>query len=322
MSSYTSSVLITGGTVGMGYHCSLSVAQQRPNTLIVIASRSNSNDAASTINKTLGQSNVVYMPLDLSSIVKVRDFAKRWTEAKHPPIDALVFNAGGQWPAAIEYTEDKIEKNFGVNHVGHALLFHLLAPHLQSDARIVVVGSAIHDPREKFGTDPAYTTPAEIAQPSVAFAAKHTGMERYSASKLANVAWSLALGSRFSSLPAHASKTVVAFDPGFMPDTGLYRNMPAVVRFVLNKVMPKMMPVLRLMYHKNTHSAVDSGSSLAWVAVSGEVKGKKGVYFEGRSEHRVGEKAGREEVQKELWDWTVERVAEGEEERRIFERVE
>jgi NAD(P)-dependent dehydrogenase (short-subunit alcohol dehydrogenase family) len=322
MSPYTSSILITGGTVGMGYHCSLSVAQQRPNALIVIASRGNSNDAATTINKTLGQSNVVYMPLDLSSLAKVRDFAKRWTEAKHPPIDALVFNAGGQWPAVIEYTEDKIEKNFGVNHVGHALLFHLLTPHLQFDARIVVVGSGIHDPREKFGTDPAYTTPAEIAQPSTAFAAKHTGMERYSASKLANVAWSLALGSRFSSLPAHASKSVVAFDPGFMPDTGLYRNMPAVVRFILGKVMPKMVPVLRLMYHKNTHLAVDSGSSLAWVTISGEVTGKKGVYFEGKSEHRVGEVAGRKDVQEELWRWTVERVAEGEEEKRRFERVE
>jgi NAD(P)-dependent dehydrogenase (short-subunit alcohol dehydrogenase family) len=322
MSTYTSSILITGGTVGMGYHCSLSVAQQRPDTLIVIASRSNSNDAATTINKTLGQKNVVYMPLDLSSFAKVRNFANCWADAKHPPIETLIFNAGGQWPAAIEYTDDKIEKNFGVNHVGHALLFHLLTPHLQSDARIVIVGSGIHDPREKFGTDPAYTTPAEIAQPSAAFAAKHTGMERYSASKLANVAWTLALGSRFSSLPAHASKTVVAFDPGFMPDTGLYRNMPAVVRFILGKVMPRMMPVLRLMYHKNTHSAVESGRSLAWVAVSGEVKGKKGVYYEGRSEHRVGEVAGKRDVQEELWKWTVERVAEGEEERRRFERAE
>jgi NAD(P)-dependent dehydrogenase (short-subunit alcohol dehydrogenase family) len=306
----------------MGYHCSFALAKARPNTLVVISSRTDPNDAATTINKSLGQENVVYMPLDLSSLAKVRDFAGRWTTAKYPPIQALVFNAAGQWPSAIHYTDDGIEKNFGVNHVGHALLFHLLVPQLQEDARIVVVGSGIHDPKEGWGPTPAWTTPAEVAQPSAASASKQSGMERYAASKLANIAWTMALSSRLGSVPAHASKTVVAMDPGFMPGSGLFRNVPVVLRFVIDYLLPRMISVLRVLYNKNTHTMEESGANLAWLVLDGEVQGKKGVYFEGRVEHGVGELAGRKEVQEELWRWTVERVGEGAEERAKFGRVE
>jgi len=306
----------------MGYHCSLSLAKQRPQTLVVIASRTDPNDAAATINETLGQENVVYMALDLSSLANVRDFAKRWTNAEYPPIQGLLFNAAGQWSSAVEYTEDRIEKNFAVNHVGHALLFHLLAPQLQEDARIVVVGSGIHDPNEKWGAMPAYTTPAEVAQPSAESAAKRPGIDRYAASKLANIAWMLALSSHLSTNPLHASKTVIAMDPGFMPGSGLFRNAPAVLRFVIGKLFPKMITLLKVLYHKNTHTMEESGQNLAWLAVSGEVKGLKGVYFEGRVEHVIGELAGRKEVQEELWSWTVDRVGEGKEERERFGRVE
>ena len=306
----------------MGYHCSLLVAKQQPNTLVVISSRTDPDNAAATINKTLGQNNVVYMPLDLSSLAKVRDFAKRWVDAKYPPIQSLVFNAAGQWAGATQYTDDRIEKNFAVNHVGHALLFHLLAPQLQEDARIVIVGSGIHDVREKWGPAPAYTTPAEVAQPTAEQEFISGGMARYGASKLANIAWMLALASRLSTLPGHTSKTVIAMDPGFMPGSGLFRNAPAVMRFVVGKLFPKMISVLRALYHKNTHTMQESGENLAWLVGSGEVKGKKGLYYEGRVEHRVGEVAGRKEVQEELWRWTVERVGESVDERRRFDRVE
>jgi NAD(P)-dependent dehydrogenase (short-subunit alcohol dehydrogenase family) len=320
MTNYTSSILVTGGTQGMGYHCSLSLARQCPKTLIVIASRTDPNNTALTINKALGQDNVTYMPLDLSTLAKVRTFAKYWTEAKHPPIHALVFNAAGQWPLAAEFTDDGIEKNFGVNHVGHALLFHLLAPNLQQDARIVIVGSGVHDPDMGWGDTPAYTTASEVAQPSEESAKKHSGMERYSASKLANVTWMLALGSHLSAIPSHASKSVVAMDPGFMPGSGLFRNAPWVVRWLIGTLFPRIIPLLRIFHHKNIHTVKESGENLAWVVASDELKGRKGVYFEGRVEHEVG--AGRKAVQEDLWEWTVERVGKGKEERARFARAE
>jgi NAD(P)-dependent dehydrogenase (short-subunit alcohol dehydrogenase family) len=322
MATYTSSILVTGGTSNMGYHCALSLAKQRPQTLVVIASRTDPDNAAFTMNETLGQDNVVYMPLDLSSLAKVRGFVKRWEEAKNPPIQALVFNAAGQWPLAVDYTDDGIEKNFGVNHVGHALLFHLLVPHLLDDARIVIVASGVHDPDMKWGIVPAWTTPSEVAQPSHESAKNHSGMERYAASKLANTAWMLALATHLATNPSHGSKTVIAMDPGFMPGTGLYRNQPRVMRWLISTLLPNMIALLRVLYNKNTHTKEESAGNLAWLVISDEVSGKKGVYFEGRVEHKVGEVAGRKDVQEELWKWTVERIGETEEERMQFGRVE
>jgi NAD(P)-dependent dehydrogenase (short-subunit alcohol dehydrogenase family) len=54
----------------------------------------------------------------------------------------------------VNYTEDGIEKQFGVNHVGHALLYHLLQKEgcLAEDVRIVITSSGSHDPEEKWGT--------------------------------------------------------------------------------------------------------------------------------------------------------------------------
>lgn len=321
MSNYTSSIIVTGGTNGMGYHCSYAIAKQCPNTLVVIASRTEPSNAAASINSSLSQSNVKYMSLDLSTLSKVRDFASRWTAARYPPIQALVLNAAGQWPGSIEYTDDGIEKNFGVNHVGHALLVHLLVPKLTADARIAIVSSGVHDPDMKWDLKPDWTTSEEVARPSRESEKKSNGMDRYATSKVANALWMLAL-SRHLSSPAHANKTVVAFDPGLMPGTGLMRNSPAFLRFLVAHIMPRIVPLMRLVYHKNIHLPQESGESLAWLAVGDEVKGKKGIYYEGRQIQKVSDVAGKEEVQEELFQWTVQRVAEGKEERERFARLE
>jgi NAD(P)-dependent dehydrogenase (short-subunit alcohol dehydrogenase family) len=163
--SYTRTVLVTGGTLGLGFHAALDIAKQHPEYLIVIASRKDTDNASATINKTLGQKNTVFLPLDLSSLAKVRSFVSDYESKKYPPIDALVLNAGIQFPNDFRYSEDKIEMTFAVNHVGHALLFHLLFPQLADDARIVVTASGVHDPAQKSGLpDAVYTKAADLAR--------------------------------------------------------------------------------------------------------------------------------------------------------------
>jgi NAD(P)-dependent dehydrogenase (short-subunit alcohol dehydrogenase family) len=322
MASYKTSVLITGGTQGMGYYTTLALAQQCPATLIVTAARSDPNNTAAAINKKLSQSNVQFMALDLSSMAKVRDFVQRWNTSGHPPIQALVLNAGMQLPAAIEYTPDGIEKHFGVNHVGHALLFHLLVPNLTPDARIVVVSSGVHDVDLKWGLTPAYTTAEGVAHPSPEAIKKSVGRDRYATSKVANALWTLALGRHLSSLPAHREKTVVALDPGLMFPTQLTRDGSFIIRFLSQSVLHRVIPLLRVLMNSNINHPAESGGNLAWLTVGKETKGKKGVYFEKRQEHAVSKQAQSEELQEELWRWTVDTVASGVEERERFARVE
>lgn len=158
------------------------------------------------------------MSLDLGTMANVRDFATRWEAAKYPPIRALVFNAGLQFPGDTEYSADGVEKHIAINHVGHALLFHLLTPHLTPDARIVVVSSGLHDPDSTWSIKPVYTTAEQVAHPSEEDKKKIQGRSRYATSKAANAIWANALARQLEK--EGKGKTVVSIDPGLMPATG------------------------------------------------------------------------------------------------------
>ena len=322
MSNYSTSILITGGTQGLGFYCTQALARQCPSTLIVIASRTDPDNAAAAINKKLGQSNVQYMALDLGTMAKVRDFAKRWDAGNYPPIQALVLNAGIQFPGGIQYSDDGIEKTFAINHVGHALLFHLLTPKLTKDARIVIVSSGVHDVDLKWGLKPAYTTPEEVARPSPQAVKKSSGRDRYATSKTANALWTVALGRHISLNPDHKEKTVVAIDPGLMFPTRLLRDGAWGLKFLANNILPRMIPLLRILINSNINSPVESGGNLAWLAVGKEVKGSKGVYFEKRREHPVSKQAQDIKLQEELWQWTIDKVASGVDEKERFAKIE
>jgi NAD(P)-dependent dehydrogenase (short-subunit alcohol dehydrogenase family) len=127
-------VLITGGTAGLGYYCALNIARQHPDYQIVIASGTDLNGSAASINQLLDQSNVSYMQLDLSKLAQIRQFVNEWEARQYPPIQALLLNAGLQFPAGIQYTEDGFESTFAVNHIVHSLLFFLMRPHFTDTA--------------------------------------------------------------------------------------------------------------------------------------------------------------------------------------------
>ncbi|RYO78474.1 hypothetical protein DL764_010114 [Monosporascus ibericus] len=83
---------------------------------------------ADRINKAIGQSSRIFLQLDLGDLAKVRAYARQWKAESYPPIHALVLNARLCFPGDLTRTRDGLEATFGINHVGHALLFHLLAP--------------------------------------------------------------------------------------------------------------------------------------------------------------------------------------------------
>lgn len=321
MNQYTSTILVTGGTQGLGYETTLHLATQCPSTLLIIAARSNRDDAATRINQQTKQSNVQYMPLNLGSLSTVRDFAKRWTAQAYPPISALILNAAFQVFSGPEYTDDGIEKSFAIAHVGHALLFHLLTSCLTSDARIVIVSSGVHDKANGWPSNPDYTTAEEVAHPSAAAVKKLNGHDRYATAKIANVLWTCALGRHMAESAAHKDKTVVALDPGLMMGTNLVRRFPLPIR-ALWKLLSLMVPLLQVVWNHNIMKPEVSGANMAWLAVSDEVKGLKGAYFEKRKEIDPSKQVQSEELQEDLWRWTLETVAENADEKISFSWLE
>lgn len=310
--SYKHSVLITGGTNGMGYHAALQIAKKHPAYLVVVASRSDKNHAADAINKALGQSNTIFMPLDLSNPANVRHFAKDWIADKtKPQIQALVMNAALQFPTTLHLTDEGMEKTFAISHVGHAILFHILCPYLATGARVVITSSGTHDPAQKSGLpDAEYTTAEELAYPPKA-KLEIPGRKRYSTTKLCNVLWTYALSQRLAERAPERRITVTAMDPGLMPGTGLAREGNAIERWLWNSVLPHVMGLLRIIFNPNVHHPAESAAALARLAVSPEIKGVTGKYFEGTKEIKSSKDSYVKSKQDNLWEWTVKYAAEG-----------
>lgn len=321
--AYKGSIIVTGGTVGLGFEAALKIAKDKPDHLVVVASRSDKQHAADTINRTLMQSNVRFQSLDLSDPDDVRRFATSWSASSSfpasPPIKALVLNAALQFPGDVELTPSSgIEKTFAITHLGHAQLFHLLTPHLAPDARIVITASGVHDPAQKTGMPaPVYTTAAEVA---TGLPGTLSGRGRYTTAKLCNVLWMYALHRRITTTSKDtdgtgAGWTVTAMDPGLMPGTGLAREGSWMARFLWLYVLPSVLPLLRLLMGSgNVHAAKDSGANLARLAVGEDVQGVSGKYFEGHREIKSSKDSYDETKQDDLWKWTVQWCAGGDEE--------
>ncbi|KAJ9659620.1 hypothetical protein H2198_003033 [Neophaeococcomyces mojaviensis] len=349
MSAFTSTILITGGTTGLGYWAAYELARQCPDAKIIIASRSDKNHAADSLNKLLQkdrkpaaqsiQAQVVYLPLDLSSMADIRAFVgTHFSSNANPPIAKLLLNAGLQFYKGkeIRLTPDGIESTFAVNHVGHAFLFFLLKPYLAPTTRIVITASGTHDPAQKSGLpDPEYISAELLAHPTDkdGYEVNMRGLQRYATSKLTNVMFSYALERRLQTMretPAPNSPnvnmtpkrnwTIATMDPGLMPGTSLGRDVGPVLFWVFVHVAPKLIWLMRWIVGPNVHTPQASGANLARLAMDTEPKvTESGKYFEGQRMIKSSVDSYDEVKQEDLWRWTVGFLAKDGKEKQLFE---
>ena len=194
-------------------------------------------------------------PLDLADLASVRGFADQC----QGPIDALVLNAGMQVHTAASRSAQGFELTFATNHLAHYLLARLLLPKLAPGGRIILTSSGTHDPAEKTGIPaPLHADADKLADPNAGGTGMTAGLRAYSSSKLCNLMTARSL-ARHPDVVARGI-TVHAFDPGFIPATGLARGAPWIVRSVI-------MPVLaRLPLGKGTNTLAAGGQALAGLA--------------------------------------------------------
>lgn len=337
MAAYTSTILVTGGTLGLGYWATYELAVKFPESKIIIASRTNKDDAPRNIGKMLQQKRgitaspgfpqVEFMPLDLASTKKIREFVKTYASKGYPPISSLLLNAGLQFHSGkdIRLSPDGIETTFAVNHLGHALLLFLLKPYLANECRIVITASGVHDPAQKtMVPDAVYESAELLAHPtdSDGYEVKQKGLQRYSSSKLANVLFEYALERRLKAGrdSGKTNWTVVAMDPGLMPDTGLGRDLGPVIYWIARNILARMLWFVRL-FIPNVHTSAESGRNLAAL---GQAKGPQatstsGKYYEGDRQIDSSVDSYVEAKQEDLWRWTVDFLAQDEQEKKAFE---
>ena len=278
----TQTVIITGGNSGLGYQCAKALAHA-DGWQIVIASRNQARveSAVAELQAETGYANFTSMTLDLGAFASVREFAAQFATAALPPLRAIICNAGLS-TLRNQTTADSIDMIFGVNHLGHYLLVHLLTKQLVEPARVVFVSSGTHIPEHKLARRfrvpaPKYTTAHNLAYPDDVPDADHIAnpSQRYSTSKLCNMLCAYEFARQFQAVEMDV--TVCGIDPGLMPGTGLTRDLP---QWLVNATF---VPVVKLMarWVDGIRMPEQSGQDLARLILDESLAGQTALYFDG-----------------------------------------
>ena len=196
-SMHGKTVLITGGTGGIGRAAAIGLASMGARVGITGRDRDRAGRAAAAIARESGNSAVDAFVADMSSQAEVRRLAGDVLSA-YPRLDVLLNNVGGFW-AHRHVTADGLEHTFALNHLAPFLLTSLLVDRLKASApaRVVTVSSGAQ------------------AQGRVDFddligERKYSGQRAYSQSKLANVMFTYELSRRLEG----AGVTATVLHPG------------------------------------------------------------------------------------------------------------
>jgi NAD(P)-dependent dehydrogenase (short-subunit alcohol dehydrogenase family) len=260
-------VLITGANGGLG---SAFVSQflkspeaTRYTGLFAVRKPATASTLSSIITSSPNASSHEIMALDISTLASVRSAAKTINErvafGSLPPIRALILNAAMQTLKGVDFTKDGLETNFGTNYLANFLLTLLLLQSMDKEhGRIVIISSWTHDPLDTRNSHIKLEEQKTIFTGSVDKLAKPSleeekgmgtwelwaaGMRRYGMSKSLMQMFMYELQRRIDADPELDKISVLSLDPGGM-GTGLVRDGPFLLRFLLAVIFPIFTPML------------------------------------------------------------------------------
>jgi retinol dehydrogenase 14 len=271
-------VLITGGTAGIGRATALGLATMGAHLAITGRDRGRTEGAAGEV-RAAGGGQVAVFVADLSSQSQVRRLAGEVLQ-RLSRIDVLVNNVGGYWNTR-HLTADGLERTFALNHLAPFLLTSLLRDRLiqSAPARVVTVSSRAHA-RGRIDFD------------DLQGERSYSGARAYSQSKLANVLFTYELARR---LPASAV-TANALHPGVVR-TSFGAEDPAGVQ---RRLVPFMRPFMK--------TPAQGAATSIHLASAPELEQVTGRYFANRQPKRSS-KASRDLVAAaRLWQVSAEWV--------------
>jgi NAD(P)-dependent dehydrogenase (short-subunit alcohol dehydrogenase family) len=289
-----STIVMTGATRGIGRVAAEQILRSAPDTHLLVVAR----------ELTGAEPGAGAVRADLGSLESVRAAAMeirgRLDRGELPPLRGFVGNAGIQYTNALTEGPEGFESTFTVNVLANHLFVRLLEDRFVAPARIVITVSDTHfgDFRHNLGMvpGPVWRPPEILARPG-AFARPESaagGRTAYSTSKLAAVHLVHEYARR---LPAGVD--TVAYNPGFVPGTGLARNAGVVARFTMRWLLPAtaLTPFAT--------SRGRAGRYLADVAL-GTTPARSGEYVDRGRAVRSSPESYDEERERELWE-AVER---------------
>ncbi|XP_063231388.1 retinol dehydrogenase 11-like isoform X2 [Bacillus rossius redtenbacheri] len=205
-------VVVTGANTGIGKETALELVRRGARVVLACRDPERGRRAAADISARLADcpraGELVVLALDLASLNSVRRGAGLLL-AREPALHVLVNNAG-VFSSPRSLTEDGIETQLGVNHVGHFLLTLLLLPRMlrSSPARIINVTSMSH-------------ISGRIDFDDLNMERSYSPYQSYARSKLANILFTRELADRLRG----TGVTTYAVHPGCVA-TDITRHLP------------------------------------------------------------------------------------------------
>ena len=275
-------VLITGGSSGIGLHTAIGLARSGAAVVLAVRDLEKGTAAAREIREKAGDKAMVeVLGLELSDLRSIqgaaREFYARW-----PKLDVLINNAG-LFTTSYTQTAQGFELQFGVNHLGHFLLTHLLAPALRNspEPRVVNVSSLAYLQGR--------LDPGRLRE----WPGNYNGLAAYTQSKLCNVLFTLEWAKRFPEIPVNA------LHPGVIGTRFGAKHSRFLER------------ALWLLYRPFMVGPEEGARTSIYLASAPEVQGISGGFFDEKQRRRsIAAKALQNEGAQILWEkseaWTRE----------------
>ena len=272
-------VLVTGGTGGIGLATATGLAALGARVGIVGRSAVRSGAAADAVRRKVPTARVDLFVADLSAQDEVRRVAAE-VKQTYPRLDVLVNNAGGYW-AHRHVTVDGLEHTFALNHLAPFLLTHELGDLLVAGApaRVVTVSSGAQ-------------SMGRIDLDDLQGERSYNGQRAYSQSKLANVLFTYELARRLEG----SGVTANVLHPGVV--------RTAFGREDSGRLMRLMLPVVRPFMKTPERGAATS----IHVASSPAVAGVTGRYFANNRQKQSAKATYDRDLAARLWDASAELV--------------
>lgn len=274
--------VITGANSGIGFETAKSLCGKGVTTVLVCRSREKAEKAITKIKKSIPDAKADFAIADLSSQKQIREMSSKLLK-RYPIIDVLINNAGS-WYSDFDLTEDRIERQWAINHLSYFLLAHLLLPAIQNsdDPRIINVSSDSH-------------FQGKIHFKDVLLRKNYHGLRAYAQSKLANVMFTLEFDRRKPAGFEHI--TINAVQPGLVKtDIGLKHTIS------FHGLMWKIRRLLGVSPEKGAETSV-------YLATSEEIKGVSGKYWDKCKPKPPSKKGTDKEDAQKLWLLSLEMCA-------------
>lgn len=200
-------VLVTGGTGGIGYETARGLAARGATVIVVGRNSARGAGAVTHIRQQTGNAACSFVQADLSELAEVRRLAT-YISTHYPHLHVLVNNVGVRY-AQREETVEGLEATLATTHLSPFLLTNLLLPLLEANApaRIVNVSSYTH-------------RTAHINIDDLQSTQNYADLNAYAQAKLANLLASYELARRLEGTSLHVNVA----DPGIASGTNMARK--------------------------------------------------------------------------------------------------